>query len=105
MRGRTSGTLSDEAREKSGWEEELWGWIGLNPTLLVYTEGGREGGRRGRERYVQRGVCGLMATHVAESKTLRLSNASYNQKWHIMYIRTLYTLGLPDHLLVVEQQI
>ena len=60
MRGRTSGTLSDEVREKSGWEEELWGWIGLNPTLLVYTEGGRrgrgEGGREGgRDMYKE--VC------------------------------------------------
>ena len=42
VRGRTSGTLSDEEREKSADWEVLWDWMGLNPTLLVYTERERE---------------------------------------------------------------
>ena len=40
MRGRTSGILSVvEEREKSLCDDELCGWIGPNPTLLVYTRG------------------------------------------------------------------
>ena len=47
VRGRTSGTLSDEEREKSADWEVLWDWMGLNPTLLVYTEREREREREG----------------------------------------------------------